>query len=90
LTEPDVVLMDEPTSALDHDNRDVIEGLTRVLADSGIAVIWVTHDLDQAHRLATEIVVLVTGKVATEAEAAAFVDADERPNQEGDDPDAGN
>ena len=90
LTDPDVVLMDEPTSSLDRDNRDVIENLTRALADSGIRIVWVTHDLAQAHRLATEIVVLVNGKLATESEAAAFVEIDVQPNIEGEDPDAGN
>ncbi len=82
LTGPGVLLMDEPTSALDRDNREVIERLTRSLADTGIAILWVTHDLAQARRLATEIVVLIDGRVATEAEAAAFVRADEGPNAE--------
>lgn len=86
LTEPDVVLMDEPTSSLDRDNREVIEGLVRVLADAGIAIVWVTHDLAQAQRLASQIVVLVDGKVATEAEAAAFVDGGRI--EEGEDPNA--
>jgi putative ABC transport system ATP-binding protein len=90
LTEPDVVLMDEPTSSLDRANRDVIEDLTRALADSGIAIVWVTHDVAQAHRLASKVMVLVDGKPATEAEAAAFVKLDVRTDDEGDGFDAGN
>jgi putative ABC transport system ATP-binding protein len=89
LTDPDVVLMDEPTSSLDRDNRDVIEHLTTALAASGIAIVWVTHDLDQAHRLANDIVVLINGKLATESEAAAFVEPDDGPNTEGEEPHAG-
>jgi putative ABC transport system ATP-binding protein len=89
LTEPDVVLMDEPTSSLDRENRDVIEALTRSLAKTGIAIIWVTHDLDQARRLASNIVVLIDGKVATETEAAAFVAVNRLPDSEGEDPNAG-
>jgi putative ABC transport system ATP-binding protein len=80
LTGPEVLLMDEPTSSLDRDNRDVVEALTRSLADAGIAVLWVTHDLAQARRLATDIVVLIDGAVADDADAAAFVDPDEGPN----------
>jgi putative ABC transport system ATP-binding protein len=77
LTEPEVVLMDEPTSSLDPANRQLVEALTRDLASSGIGVLWVTHDLAQARRLAAEIVVLVDGRLASEAEAAAFVETDE-------------
>jgi putative ABC transport system ATP-binding protein len=90
LTEPDVVLMDEPTSSLDRENRSVIERLVRSLADDGIAIVWVTHDLEQARRLARDLVVLIDGRVATEADAAAFVDTvDPLSDERGVDDDAG-
>jgi putative ABC transport system ATP-binding protein len=95
LTEPEIVLMDEPTSSLDPDNRRLVEDLTLELASSGIGVLWVTHDLAQAQRLAADVVVLVDGRVASEAETAAFVgaherdvDGDESNRRTGDDPDA--
>ena len=52
LTEPEVLLMDEATSALDPDARRAIERLATDLACSGLTLLWVTHDLDQAERLA--------------------------------------
>ena len=82
LTEPEVVLMDEPTSSLDRESRSVIERLVRSLADDGIAIVWVTHDLEQARRLARDVVVLIDGSVATEADAAAFVDTVDLPSDE--------
>ena len=73
LTDPSVILMDEPTSALDPAARLGIERLTRELAQSGLTVVWVTHDLAQAHRLADRAWVLVDGRNATAAEAEAFL-----------------
>jgi putative ABC transport system ATP-binding protein len=63
LTEPDILLMDEATSALDVDARLVIEELARALVASGLTVVWVTHDLDQAERLGDRTVVVVDGTV---------------------------
>jgi ABC-type phosphate transport system ATPase subunit len=36
-----------------------------------MSIIWVTHDLDQAARLADHTVVLIDGRVADDATAAA-------------------
>lgn len=83
LTEPEVLLMDEPTSALDARPRLALERLTRSLADGGVPVVWVTHQLDQMRRLADHVVVLVDGRVRfsgtpvdlardTDPEVAAF------------------
>ena len=60
---PEVLLMDEPTSALDGDARDALERLARELAGDGVPVVWVTHDLAQAARLATWVVRLEAGRV---------------------------
>lgn len=73
LTDPRVILMDEPTSALDPENRLGIEALARELAHEGIGVVWVTHDLDQAHRIADRIEVLLEGRNATAQEAATYL-----------------
>lgn len=73
LTEPEVLLMDEPTSSLDPDSRLAIERLARTLADSGIAVVWVTHDLAQVERLADRTWVIVEGRTASGIEATAYL-----------------
>lgn len=70
LTDPEILLMDEATSALDVDARVVIEQLARRLADDGLTVIWVTHDLEQAERLADELVVVLGGQIAATETAA--------------------
>jgi putative ABC transport system ATP-binding protein len=63
LTEPEVLLADEPTAALDAAARRKVEGLGRMLADSGVAVVWVSHDTDQLRRLADHVIVLADGAI---------------------------
>lgn len=74
LTRPSLLLMDEPTSSLDPANSEVIERLARTLVDTGVGVVWVTHDLHQADRLAEQALVLVDGQVASLDEATAFIE----------------
>lgn len=63
LTDPVVLLADEPTAALDRTARTTVEDLGRSLADSGVGVIWVSHDTDQLRRLADHVIVLAGGRV---------------------------
>jgi putative ABC transport system ATP-binding protein len=73
LTDPEVLLMDEPTSALDPEARQSIEGLGRHLAEGGLTLLWVSHDLDQVGRVADRTIVLIRGRVATAEQAGAFL-----------------
>ncbi|HET6952007.1 MAG TPA: phosphate ABC transporter ATP-binding protein [Acidimicrobiales bacterium] len=75
VTGPEALLMDEPTSALDPDARRRLERTAHRLAEGGRPLVWVTHDLDQCGRLADTVVVLVSGRVATDAERARFLAA---------------
>jgi putative ABC transport system ATP-binding protein len=70
---PEAVLMDEVTSSLDPGARRALEGLARSLASNGIPVVWVTHDLAQARRLAATTLVIVDGRIADSTEAEQFM-----------------
>ena len=61
---PAALLLDEPTAALDAAAAQGIEELVRDLAARGIAVLLVTHDLEQAARVATRSVRIEDGRVA--------------------------
>lgn len=63
LTEPEVLLLDEPTSALNEGPKVAFEGLVGELADRGVGVLWVTHDLAQVRRLADHVLVLDGGRL---------------------------
>lgn len=63
IADPDVLLMDEPTSSLDGAAVSRLERLGRSLADSGIPIVWVSHDLRQVKRIADQVSILVGGSV---------------------------
>lgn len=62
-TEPEVLLADECTSALDDEAKATLERLARSLAESGMPVVWVTHDRAQVDRLADAVLALDAGRV---------------------------
>ncbi len=62
-TDPEVLLADEATSALAATATRRLEELARAMADDGMPVLWVTHDLEQARRLADHGVVTRAGEV---------------------------
>ena len=70
VTEPEVLLMDEPTSALDGENTRVLERLGADLADSGVPVLWVTHDPHQVDRIADRCLVMAAGRVVSVGEGS--------------------
>ena len=73
-TRPEVLLLDEPTSALDPAPARHLEQLARSLADDGVPMVWVSHDLAQGRRLADEVLVLDGGRVADGPTRDSFLD----------------
>ncbi|WP_433295944.1 ATP-binding cassette domain-containing protein [Actinoplanes sp. CA-030573] len=76
---PELVFLDEPTAGMDtearHTTWDLIEELTR----DGVSVLLTTHLLDEAERLAHDVVIMRSGRVAAtgtpaELTAAAGID----------------
>jgi putative ABC transport system ATP-binding protein len=63
--QPAVLLLDEPTSALDHAARDAIETtLAELRRELDISLVLVSHDPEQARRLAEWALRLDEGRVA--------------------------
>jgi NitT/TauT family transport system ATP-binding protein len=66
-----LLLMDEPFAALDAITRDVLhDDLARIHASTGITVVFVTHNVREAVRLADQVVMLSSrpGRVVAEWE----------------------
>ncbi|MGV3011438.1 betaine/proline/choline family ABC transporter ATP-binding protein [Streptococcus thoraltensis] len=60
----DVILMDEPFGALDPITREGIQDLVKTLQEKmGKTIVLVTHDMDEALKLASRIVVMDNGKM---------------------------
>ena len=60
-TEPEVMLFDEPTSALDPETIGEVLGVMKQLADEGMTMVVVTHEMTFARRVANRVAVLERG-----------------------------
>ena len=63
---PAVVLLDEPTSSLDPTAKREVERLMQEFADSGMTLIFSSHNLGQVKRLASRVVYLEYGRVVAD------------------------
>ncbi len=62
--EPEILFLDEPTSNIDMRHIDVIERIIKKInQEMNTTVIFTTHDLSQAYRLADEMISLLDGKI---------------------------
>jgi ABC-2 type transport system ATP-binding protein len=64
MASPPVLFLDEPTTGLDPHSRNELWELLRELVRDGAALVLTTQYLDEADRLADEIVVLDKGRIA--------------------------
>ena len=62
LAEPPVLLLDEPSAALDPRQRERLWEFIGGLAASGTAVIYATHNVQEAERFGRQVVVLADGE----------------------------
>jgi len=58
------VILDEPTSALSPSARDEVLTIVRELADSGIGIVMVSHDLGHVRRVCDRVAILHLGGLA--------------------------
>jgi ABC-2 type transport system ATP-binding protein len=72
---PEVAFLDEPTAGVDPAGRQVIREVVRELRDEGVAVVLTTHDLDEAERVADDVVVVDRGRLVAAGTMAELVGA---------------
>ncbi len=76
---PDVMLFDEPTSALDPEMVGEVLDLMKELANEGMTMVVVTHEMGFAREVADRIIFMADGKVVEEGTPAEFF---ENPREE--------
>ena len=78
--EPDVMLFDEPTSALDPEMVGEVLELMKELAEEGMTMVVVTHEMGFAKEVASRIIFMDDGVLKEEAAPKEFFDnpTDER------------
>ncbi len=69
---PDVILFDEPTSALDPEMVGEVLDLMKSLADEGMTMVIVTHEMGFAREVATNVVFMDEGRILEEGEPKEF------------------
>ena len=76
---PKVMLFDEPTSALDPEMVGEVLDLMRELADEGMTMVVVTHEMGFAREVADRILFMCDGVIAEEAPPAEFFEHPKNP-----------
>lgn len=62
--EPEIVLMDEPFGAVDEITRATLQDeIIRIHKETGVTIMFVTHDINEALKLGTKVLVMNNGKI---------------------------
>ncbi|MBN9196451.1 MAG: sugar ABC transporter ATP-binding protein, partial [Microbacterium sp.] len=67
-----VLVLDEPTSSLDRGEVEQLFAVMRGLRERGVAILFVTHFLDQVYEIADRLTVLRNGRLVGEYAATAL------------------
>ena len=73
--EPDVMLFDEPTSALDPETIGEVLSVMKALADEGMTMVVVTHEMTFARRVGDWVAVFDAGRIVEQGPPAQIFDA---------------
>lgn len=72
---PEIMLFDEPTSALDPEMIKEVLEVMQELANQGMTMIVVTHEMGFARKVGTRVIFLEAGNVIEDADSEAFFTA---------------
>lgn len=73
--EPALMLFDEPTSALDPETIGEVLSVMKALADEGMTMLVVTHEMDFARRVGDRVVVFDKGRIIEEGRPQQIFEA---------------
>ena len=70
---PQVAFLDEPTAGVDPVGRQTIREVVRELRADGVTVLLTTHDLDEAERVADDVVIIDRGRMVATGTLAELI-----------------
>ena len=76
---PKVMLFDEPTSALDPEMVGEVLDLIKQVADEGMTMVIVTHEMGFAREVGTRVLFMAEGKILEQNTPAEFFSAPQHP-----------
>jgi glutamine transport system ATP-binding protein len=77
--QPKLMLFDEPTSALDPELRQEVLKVMQDLAESGMTMIVVTHEISFARKVGTRLIFMENGHISVDGTPAQMLDAPDNP-----------
>ena len=77
--EPDILFLDEPTASLDPGATRQIEEMFEALHATGVTLVFSTHDIGQARRLASRVAVFSKGRIIEQGTAAQILGSPRTP-----------
>ncbi|TQE99870.1 MAG: ABC transporter ATP-binding protein [Spiribacter salinus] len=84
LHKPDLIIADEPTTALDVTiQAQILSEVQKICAQSGTALIWITHDLAVVSGLADRLAVMYAGRIIEEGPTADIISGPRHPYTRG-------
>ena len=66
IMEPNLIMFDEPTSALDPKMTKEVKSLIQEVAETGITMLIVSHEMEFVKSLATRVIFMQDGKIIEE------------------------
>lgn len=79
MTNPKLLILDEPVSALDAPNRARVLEILRSLRDTGVAMIFISHDLGSVAGLTDRTVVLYRGRIKEQGPTNQIINSPQHP-----------
>lgn len=76
---PKLMLFDEPTSALDPELRHEVLRVMQELAEEGMTMVVVTHEMSFARKVGTRLIFMEDGKISVDGNSAQLLDNPENP-----------
>lgn len=77
--QPDIMLFDEPTSALDPEMVGEVLEIMKKLAEDGMTMIIVTHEMGFAREVSNRVMFFYEGVIAEENDPVSFFDHPQNP-----------
>lgn len=77
--QPDIILFDEPTSALDPEMVGEVLNLMKQLANDGMTMVIVTHEMGFAREVSNRVMFFYDGVIAEESAPKEFFDNPKNP-----------
>ena len=76
--QPEILFLDEPTSGVDIDGRDTIRSIIHDAAHNGTTVVVASHDMAEAQKVATHVVLFQHGTIIANAPLAEITQSRKR------------